>query len=363
MSEPLRLGVVGAGTISQIAHLPAAEIAPNVEVVALCDPREGLLRAVAGRHHIPRGYASLDDLLADEAVEAVDLCVPTLAHDTLAAQALAAGRHVLCEKPMATTVARARGMLAAADSAERRLMIGHHKRYDPGCEQAKTVLDAGRIGRPRLTTYLFGTGNWMGPAPRPPLVTDEPAPPWGYEYPPGVEGPRARAYYESLLEMFTHITNLLRWLIGDPQWLLAAQPAEGPVRGTLTLGWGEGPDTQAFCVDGPHYAANAWNEVLTIWGDEGRLELTLPQNVYVGKPARVRLFEARTGADTLLPEEYGWAFAREIEHFAEGIRGGTPFRTEGADSLTDLIIAEAAAQAVTGVCALPIRLDHTEAVP
>jgi predicted dehydrogenase len=117
-------------------------------------------------------------------------------------------------------------------------------------------------------------------------------------------------------------------------------------------------------VDGPHYAANAWNEVLTIWGDEGRLEITLPQNVYIGKPARVRLFEARSGADTLLPEVYGWAFAREIEHFAEGVRAGTPFRTEGADSLKDLTIAEVAARAAAGLMGLPARLDYaTEVSP
>ncbi|MBM3497275.1 MAG: Gfo/Idh/MocA family oxidoreductase [Armatimonadetes bacterium] len=362
--EPLRLGVVGAGVISQVAHLPGAEIAPNVTVVALCDSRSDLLAAVGERHHIPRRHDAVDGLLADPEVEAVDLCVPTIAHDALAMRALAAGKHVLCEKPMASTVARGQRMIAAAREADRRLMIGHHKRYDPGCEQAQAALAEGRIGHPRLATYLFGTGNWTGPAPRAPLASDQPAPAWAYEYPEGVEGGCERAYYESLLEMFTHITNLLRWLIGDPTWVLAAQPAEGPVRGTLTLGWGDPLETQAFCVDGPHYPTNAWNEVLTIWGDEGRVEVALPQNAYVNKPARVRLFDARTGADTLLPEAYGWAFAREIAHFAEGVRRDAPFRTEGTESLKDLIIAEAAARAVAGCLALPARLDYSqETVP
>jgi predicted dehydrogenase len=236
-------------------------------------------------------------------------------------------------------------------------MIGHHKRYDPGCEQAQAAIAAGLIGTPRLITYTFGTGNWTHPAPRPALSSDEPAPAAAYDHPEGVDSARLRGYYESLLEMFSHMTNLIRWLVGNPDWILAARPARGIVRGTLTLGWGEdGEDTQAFCTDGPHYPANVWNEVLTIWGDEGRAEVTLPQNVYLNKPARVRLFDLRSGCDTELPEEYGWAFAREIEHFGECLRTGVPFRTEAADSLTDVLIAEAAALIAACRCEAPFRL-------
>jgi len=362
MTEPLRLGIIGAGTISQLAHLPGAEIAATVEVVALCDGRADLLQAVAARHHIPRTYGSVEGLLSDESVEAVDLCVPTVVHDCLAVRALTGGKHVLCEKPMASTVARAQGMLVAAQASGRRLMVGHHKRYDRGCEQAQAAIARGDIGTPNLAVYHFGTGNWTRPAPRQPLTSSEPAPPWEYEYPEGIEEAKYRAYYESLLEMFTHITNLIRWLIGDPDRVLAAEPMAGAVRGTLTLGWGEeGAGAQAFCVDGPHYEANVWNEVLTIWGDEGRVEITLPQNVYLNKPARVRLFEAKSGTDVLLPEEYGWAFARELGHFGECVRTGVPFRTEAADAIRDLVIAETAGAAAAGKVALPARIDYTRA--
>ena len=78
MIEPLRLGVIGAGTISQLAHLPGAEIAPTAQVVTLCDGRADLLQAVAARHHVPRTYGSVGELLGDESVEAIDLCVPTI---------------------------------------------------------------------------------------------------------------------------------------------------------------------------------------------------------------------------------------------------------------------------------------------
>ena len=362
MPEPLRLGIVGAGTISQLAHLPGAEYAEGVYVASLCDRRPELLRRVAERHHVSTTYDSVEALLADEGVEAVDLCVPTIAHDSLAVRALSAGKHALCEKPMASTVARARSMVEAASSSGRRLMVGHHKRYDPGCEQARDALAQGSVGAPRLVTYHFGTGNWTHPAPRQPLTTDEPAEPWDYEYPPGIESPEHRAYYASLLEMFTHITNLIRWLVGDPKWVLAAQPSPNVVRGTLLLGWGEsGTDTQAFCVDGPHYEANVWNEVLTIWGDEGRVEVALPQNAYINKPARVRLYNAATGTDALLTEAYGWAFARELEHFAARLRSGEAFRTSDADSLKDLVIAEAAARVAAGLEHPPLRIDYSPA--
>lgn len=361
MSGRLGMGIIGAGAISQLAHLPAAQIAPNVQVVALCDSRRDLAQAVAARYHIPCVYASLDELLANDRVQAVSLCVPTLLHADLAIRALSAGKHVLCEKPMASTVARGAAMVAAAQASGKRLMIGHHKRYDPGCEQAKAVLSDGTIGTPRFVIYQFGTGNWTAPALTNPLVSSEPAAPWSYEYPNGIEEGWARAYYESLLEMFSHITNLLRWFLGDPGWVLDARPAIGPVRGTLTLGWGNGPDIQAFCTDGPHYSANVWNEVVTVWGEEGRIEVALPQNVYVNKPARVRVFEVGTGSDILLPETYGWAFAREVEHFARCINESTPFRTEATDSLKDVVIAETAVRAVAGLCSFPARIVYEEA--
>jgi len=359
MRAPLRLGVIGAGTIAQVAHLPAAEITEAVDVVALCDQRGELLQLVADRFRIPKTCANMQQLLGDQSIEAVDLCVPTIAHDDLALAAFEAGKHVLCEKPMASTAARASRMLAAADRSNRRLMIGHHKRYDPGCQQARDTIVKGDIGQPRLVIYHFGTGNWTAPAPRPPITTDEPAAPWDYEYPPGIDDERHRAYYVSALEMFTHITNLLRWLVGDPDWVIGAQHADGAVRGTLTLGWGDdGGETQAFCVDGPHYQSNAWNEVLTVWGDEGRVQVTLPQNVYVNKPARVRVFDAKSGADTLLPEIYGWAFARELEHFAHCLHTGDAFRTPGEDSLKDIVIAEPATMAAAGLQSLPARIDY-----
>lgn len=359
MTLPLRLGVIGAGNISQVAHLPAAELTDTVEVVALCDERVGLLRRVADRFRVPTTYHQADALMADEAIEAVDLCVPTIVHDGLATAALAAARHVLCEKPMASTLQRASRMLAAADEHGARLMVGHHKRYDPGCEQAREAVLDGRIGRPRLVTYHFGTGNWMGPAPRAPLLSEEPRVPWEYEYPAGVDDARHRRYYVSLLEMFSHMTNLIRWLVGDPQWVLGAQHAANAVRGTLMLGWGDdGSDMQAFCVDGPHYDSNAWNEVLTVWGDEGRIEITLPQNAFVNKSARVRLFESKTGTDALLPEIYGWAFARELEHFAHCLRTDQPFHTSGEDSLKDLVIAATAARVAAGLARVPARIDY-----
>ncbi|MGQ9731818.1 MAG: Gfo/Idh/MocA family protein [Candidatus Zipacnadales bacterium] len=362
MSEPLRLAIIGAGKISQLAHLPAAQMADNVEVVALCDSRVNLLSCVAAQHNIARTYTSITDVLADEAVEAVDLCVPTLVHGALSRQMLAGGKHVLCEKPMASRVPQAVSMLAVARKANCRLMVGHHKRYDPGCEQAREVLRSGAIGSPRLVTYLFGTGNWTAPAPHPTVICADPAGPWEYEYPPGIEQPSLRAYYESLLEMFTHVTNLLRWLIGDPEWLLAAQPTQGPVRGIVSLGWGEeAVETYAFCTDGPHYSANVWNETLTIWGDEGRIELVLSPNVQVNQPARVRLFTAQTGCDTLMPPVYGWAFARQLAHFAACIRTGKPFRTEGEDSIKDIIIAETAVLAAAGLYPLPTRIPYSQA--
>jgi predicted dehydrogenase len=338
----LRTGIIGAGSISQRAHLPAARRTPDVEVVALCDRRPKLLREVANRWSIPRAYEHLEEMLADPDVEAVIACVPTIAHHEVACAALRAGRHVLVEKPMATSVARAQEMLRAEAEGGGRLMIGHHKRYDLGVEAARRALQAGGIGAPQFLTYHWSCGDWTSMGPEPVIETDEPGLPWTYEYPDGVESVGARELYGTALEMFTHMTNLLRWLVGDPTRVLYAAKPEG-IRGMLTLDFG---GFTGHLTEGPHYPdAPVWFEQVTVWGDAGRLEIDLPPNLELNKPAEVRVWEARADTWQTPVVPWSWAFQRQLEHFARCVQTGEPFRTPGTDALIDLEIAEATARA------------------
>jgi len=340
----LRVGVIGCGTIAQLAHLPALSMTSAAKAVALCDPRPKLLAAVAKRYGVRRTYGSAGDLLADHQVEAVILCVPTGQHHVLALQALRAGKPVLVEKPMATSVARAEEMLTAQQQSRGRVMVGHHKRYDAGCELAWQRLHEGELGPPQLVTYHWSCGDWMGMSPQGLVPTDEASTGFGYEYPAGVSAPEARTAYELHLEMLTHMTNLIRWLVGDMRGVLHAVPATGHLRG-LAL-YSHGPFISQ-CTEGPHYETEpVWRERVEVWCEAGRVTVDLPPNILVNKAAEVRVWRADGAVEERLDTPWSWAFRRQIEHFAHCLATGEPFRTSGEDCLKDIALAEAAARLV-----------------
>jgi len=340
----LKVGIIGCGKIAQLAHLPALSMTDAAQAVALCDPRAKLLAAVAKRWGVRRTYARAEELLRDDRVEAAIICAPTGQHHALAIQALRAGKHVLVEKPMATSVARAEEMLAAQQRSRGRLMVGHHKRYDLGCELAWERLHEGELGRPQLVTYHWSCGDWVGMSPQGVVPNDEPSVGWGYEYPPDITSPAARTALELHLEMFAHMTNLIRWLVGDMRGVLHALPQTGRLRGMALYDHGA---FVSHCTEGPHYERDpVWRERLEVWCERGRLTVDLPPNILMNKAAEVRLWRAEAAVAERLDVPWSWASRRQIEHFAHCLASGEPFRTAGEDCLKDIALAEAAARLV-----------------
>lgn len=111
--EPIRLGVIGCGVIGTGAHLPDATRSPLLEVVAVADLIEERVKGAAEKFHVPAAYGSGDRLLEDDNVEAVVLAMPTGVRTPLALRALAKGKHVLLEKPVAMNVGQVRDLIAA----------------------------------------------------------------------------------------------------------------------------------------------------------------------------------------------------------------------------------------------------------
>ena len=101
--EPLRIGVVGAGAIAQLAHLPVLSKMRGVQLVALCDNDRPKARALADRFDIPDAYTDIEDLLEADGLEAVVVATPNHLHEPHVLSALAAGMDVLCERPIALT--------------------------------------------------------------------------------------------------------------------------------------------------------------------------------------------------------------------------------------------------------------------
>ncbi len=148
MTAPInnvRIAIAGAGYWG-INHVRAFARAPGCELVAVCDPDERALARAAGFAPKARRTTALDDVLAADDVDAVVLATPAVAHAAQAQAALAAGKHVFVEKPMALSTADAEATVAAATRAGKTLMVGHLMLYHPGYERLRELVRGGEVG-------------------------------------------------------------------------------------------------------------------------------------------------------------------------------------------------------------------------
>ena len=139
----MRVAIVGAGRMGE-AHAGAwSALAPEAEVVAVVGRREPATLVAAPE---ARGTADLDGVLADPVVDVVSICTPTGSHVDLTARALAAGKHVLLEKPLALTVADGERLVELGRRAGPMLMVAHVVRFFPGCAAVREAAELGRLG-------------------------------------------------------------------------------------------------------------------------------------------------------------------------------------------------------------------------
>ena len=151
------IGIIGCGKIAQVRHIPEYADHPDAELRGFYDldfPRaKGLAEKYGGK-----AYENVDDLIADPAIDAVSVCAANNAHAELTIKALKAGKHVLCEKPMAVTLEDCEAMVAEAKKAGRFLMIGHNQRLAKAHVVAKELIRSGLIGRIVTFRTTFGHG-------------------------------------------------------------------------------------------------------------------------------------------------------------------------------------------------------------
>jgi predicted dehydrogenase len=146
---PLRIGILGAARIAPRAVVQPARAFPGAQAFAVAARDAERARRFAARYEIPRVHPDYDTLLADPDVDAVYVPLPNGLHARWTIRALEAGKHVLCEKPFAASVAEAEAMAAAAARAGRVLVEAFHYRYHPLFARVRAILDAGEIGEVR----------------------------------------------------------------------------------------------------------------------------------------------------------------------------------------------------------------------
>ena len=144
----INLGIIGCGWITNTIHLPVLRRLEGVRLYAACDTRDERLRLVERRFGIPRLYSDWTGLIADPDLDAVLIATPADSHPLLAAAALAAGKHVLVEKPLTLTVADAEALAKQARTVNAVSMVGLNFRFHPLARALKATIQRGVVGRP-----------------------------------------------------------------------------------------------------------------------------------------------------------------------------------------------------------------------
>jgi len=153
--KKLNIGVIGCGSIAKHRHLPEYAQNENVNIVAVCDPVEERAAEMAAKYGATP-YTNYEELLQNEAIDAVSVCTPNYLHAPISIQALKAGKHVLCEKPMATSKEEAEAMIEAAKESGKKLMIAHNQRFVRSHEKARKLIETGEIGKVYSFRTAFG---------------------------------------------------------------------------------------------------------------------------------------------------------------------------------------------------------------
>jgi len=143
---PLRIGTLGAARITAMALLRPAREVPEIEVTAIAARDPERARRFATRHGIPRTHASYQELIDDPEIDAIYNPLPNGLHCEWTVRALEAGKHVLCEKPIASNADEARQMAAAAARSNRILTEAFHWRYHPLANRMREVIESGTLG-------------------------------------------------------------------------------------------------------------------------------------------------------------------------------------------------------------------------
>ena len=209
-SRLLRMGVLGCGPIAQIAHFDACRKARNVDLYAICDVAEDLVSRMTAIHAPRRSFTDYGKMLADPEVEAVLIGVADQFHVALAEQALAAGKHVLVEKPLGVSVEECERLREEVHRSGLVLQVGNNRRFDPGVSYAATFARE-KLGR------LLAFKAWYCDSTYRYTMTDNLQPiPWASQAARRPEGnPKADRRRYLLLTHGSHLVDSARFLAGE----------------------------------------------------------------------------------------------------------------------------------------------------
>ena len=345
----LRVGVLGCGPIAQAAHFESCTKAGNADLYAICDVADDLRNRMAATHAPQKSFADYDAMLADPDLEAVIIATSDAFHVPAAIRALEAGKHVLCEKPVATSIEAVEELKAAVETSGLVLQVGHMKRFDPGLQAARDFIDHGMGAMVALKAwYCDSTHRYpMTDAVQPLMVSSKAA-----KRPSADPKANLDRYY--MLAHGSHLVDTARYFGGDLVAVDARQSQRGGMRcwfvdvefangvlGHLDL-------TVAVRMD--------WHEGFQIYGENGSI-LGKTFNPWYYRSSEVDIFHESEGGSRRVLGADGHFYRRQLEGFAGVILDGAPMRgADIDDGIASVRAMVAIAQSVRS--GKPVRLDE-----
>jgi predicted dehydrogenase len=318
---PVRWGVVSTADIGLRKAIPGIQRARGCEVLAIASRDERAARSAADALGIGRAYGSYEALLGDPEVDAVYIPLPNHLHARWAIAAAEAGKHVLCEKPLALTAAEAMTMVDAARHAGVLLMEAFMYRHHPSWVAVRGLLASGRIGR------LVAVDSWFS------YFNDDPA---NIRNIAAVGG-------GALYDIGCYSVNLSRMLFGAEPRTVAAVVQRDPSMGvdvlvSAVLGF-EGGTATFTCS-----TRSEPDQRVSIHGTEGRITIDIPFNIPPTLPTRIRVVAGGdppvAPAVEVMEFEPADPYAMEAERFAEAIVAGAPAPVPPDDAVENLRVIE-----------------------
>jgi predicted dehydrogenase len=349
----IKVGIIGCGAIAQIQHLPhLRELDDQFAIAGLADLSPKLLEAVGADYGVPAERQFLDyrELVRSD-VDAVIVC-PSGSHAPASIAAAEAGKHVLVEKPMCTTVAEAQAMAAAADKAGVILMVAYMKRHEPAYQFAQARVQAMSDIRFVQVNHLHPDNDlhtaefkvrrfndiaasvredWQQEQRR--LVAQ------ALDYPAGATVPDDMLFaYNIILGSMIHDIGNLHGLFGPPQRVLSAEIWQNGRAVSTVLDYGDGKRAVCSWVDLPEL----WDfkETLEVYGAQERVIVSFPTGFARGLPSTVTMHGMNSDR-TPWRQEYQWhdnPFKLELLHFGDCIRAGKSPITTGREAIADIAL-------------------------
>jgi predicted dehydrogenase len=317
----LRLGILSTADIGRTKVIPGMMKARRAEVVAIASRDGARARSVADELGIPTAHTSYEALLSDPEIDAVYLPLPNHLHARWSIAAARAGKHVLCEKPLALTSADAQAMIDVFKAEDRRLMEAFMYRLHPSWIAVQEIVASGHIGR------LTAVQSWFS------YFNDDPS---------NIRNMRD-AGGGALFDIGCYSVNLSRMLFGSEPTRVEASIVRDPITGVdvLTSGileFGDGVATFTCSIRAED------DQRVHVYGTKGRISVGIPFNIPPDRPTRVYVTaggDPPVAPDTeILTFDTYDPYTAETERFATAILDGLPMPVPPQDAVANLRVIE-----------------------